>query len=242
MPPDAIDFSVRANLIERMDEPCSRDVLRAYLRSLARTNRLTFGYRPTLRWLDSLLPTLKQRGNPIRIVDVGCGYGDGLRRIEQWAQSRGTHVELTGIDLNPDAVAIAIEAGPKQSRIEWIQADVLSFVPAQPPDLVVSALFTHHLAEDEIVRFLTWMESHAQIGWFISDLSRAPIPYHFFRLYSRLLGLHPCVQYDGPISIARSFIHEDWQRMCAAAGLENGACEIVPCKPARLCVSRRKPQ
>jgi SAM-dependent methyltransferase len=242
MPPSAIDFSVRADLIERMDEPCSHDVLRAYLRSLARTNRLTFGYRPTLRWLDSLLPALRQRGGPTRILDVGCGYGDGLRRIEQWAHSRQIAVELTGIDLNADAVAIAMEASPSDSRIEWIQADVFSFSPAQPPDLVMSSLFTHHLAGEEIVRFLRWMEERARIAWFVSDLSRAPIPYHFFRIYSRLLGLHPNVQYDGPISIARSFVAQDWQRMCAQAGLGNGAVEIAARKPARLCVSRRQPK
>jgi len=242
MPPEAIDFRVRSQLLERMDSPCSRDVLRAYLRSLARTNLLTFGYRPTLRWLDSLLPSLKLTRGPVRIVDVGCGYGDGLRRIERWSRSRGIPVHLTGIDMNPDAIVIAAEATGRNSAIEWIEADILEFNPSNPPDLVVSSLFTHHLAEDEIVRFLAWMEAHARIGWFISDLSRAPIPYHFFRLYSRLLGLHPCVQYDGPISIARSFVAADWQRMCTAAGLSPAAVKILPCKPARLCVSRRKPQ
>jgi hypothetical protein len=85
------------------------------------------------------------------------------------------------------------------------------------------------------------MEQHARLGWFINDLSRAAIPYYFFQVFSRLARLHSFVQHDGPISIARSFVLEDWQRMCAAAGLEGQDIDIESFKPARLCVSRRKP-
>jgi hypothetical protein len=54
--------------------------------------------------------------------------------------------------------------------------------------------------------------------------------------------LHPFVQHDGPVSIARSFVPEDWQRMCAAAGLDANDIAIRAFAPAHLCVARRKPQ
>jgi hypothetical protein len=85
------------------------------------------------------------------------------------------------------------------------------------------------------------MEQHAKLGWFINDLSRAAIPYYSFQIFSKLARLHPFVQHDGPISIARSFLLEDWQRMRAAAGLEDQDIDIESFKPGRLCVSRRKP-
>jgi SAM-dependent methyltransferase len=245
MPPEALDFRFRTQLTELMDEPCSREVLRACLRDIARTNRWTLGYRPTMHWLNTLAAGLKARARPIRILDVGCGYGDGLRRMERWAERRGIDVELTGLDLNPDATAIAAEASPANSSIEWVSGDIFDYVPPKPIDLVVSALFTHHLAEDDVVRFLRWMEKYSELGWFINDLSRAAIPYYFFRAFSKLAGLHGYVQNDGPISIARAFVHEDWRRMCAAAGLFNPEIEIPEIeiqafKPARLCVARRK--
>ena len=238
---NAPDFRYRSQRDELMDAPCSREEMRACLCDLAWTNRWTLAYRPQMHWLDSLADELSALAHPIRILDVACGYGDGLRRIEQWARKRGIAVELTGLELNSDATVIAAEATQASSRIRWVTADVFAYVPPHPVHLVISSLFTHHLSEDNIVRFLQWMEQHASLGWFINDLSRAAIPYHFFQLFSKLARLHSFVQHDGPISIARSFVAEDWQRMCAAAGLENQDIDIESFKPARLCVSRRKP-
>lgn len=235
-----MDFRQRAQLTELMDEPCSRDELRACLRDIGRTNRWTLGYRPVLRWLNALATSQPPKPQPMRILDVGCGYGDTLREIEQWAIRHGIAVELTGLDVNPDAKAIAAEASPASSRIRWICADVFAYLPSKPPHLVISSLFTHHLDNADVIRFLQWMEEHVTLGWFINDLSRAPIPYHFFRVASKLAGLHRFVQNDGPVSIARSFVPEEWQSMCATAGLHPSAIEIRSYKPARLCVSRRK--
>lgn len=238
MPSDTIDFGHRAQLTELMDEPCSRDELRACLRDLARLNRWFLGYRPILNWLGAVVPLVSVR--PIHILDVACGYGDTLRRIERWARTRGIAVELTGLDLNPDAIAIATEATPSKSTIRWVGSDVFAFRPDKPAHLIVSSLFTHHLSEPDVIRFIKWMESNAQIGWFINDLSRAATPYHLLRIFSKIAGLHNFVQHDGPVSIARSFIPDDWRRMCAAAGLHQDDVSIQPVWPARLCVSRTK--
>lgn len=240
MPSDSPDFASRAQLTEIMDGPCSREQLRSYLRGLARTNRLTLAYRPLMQWLDTLATSSAALPKPLRILDVGSGYGDTLRKIERWAKQNRIAVELTGLDLNPDATAIAADASPAGSAIEWISADILAYMPRRPIHLVVSSLFTHHLDNGEIVRFLQWMELHAQAGWFINDLARAAVPYHFFRAFSRLAWLHPFVQHDGPISIARSFVAQEWRELCSAAGLWPHEVEIRGYWPARLCVSRQK--
>lgn len=233
-----LDFSRRAELSERMDEPCSREVLRACLRDLSRVNRWFLGYRPVLRWLDGI--SWPARNGPLRILDVGCGYGDCLRRVERWARKRGIAVELTGLDLNPDAIAIAAEAGAGGGRIQWVSGDVFDSAMRGPTDLIVSSLFTHHLGDQDVVRFLKWVESHAELGWFINDLSRAAIPYYLFRWFSKVAGLHPFVQHDGPVSFRRAFVEDDWRGLCAAAGLKPDEFEILSYKPARLCVRRRK--
>jgi 2-polyprenyl-3-methyl-5-hydroxy-6-metoxy-1,4-benzoquinol methylase len=237
-----MDFSRRAQLTELMDEACSREELRACLRDLAKVNRWFLGYRPLLHWLDGLRSAAPFVGGPLRILDVGCGYGDGLRRVEKWAAARGIAVELTGLDLNPDAVAIAAEATPASSRIQWVSANVFDFAPKRPVHLVISSLFTHHLSEQDVVRFVRWMEQRAELGWFINDLSRAAIPYYLFGAFAKAARLHRFVQHDGPVSIKRSFVPEDWRRICAAAGLEEADVRIQSYTPARLCAARRKPQ
>lgn len=241
MPSEALDLSRRADLAEfpeLMDEPCSREEMRACLKDLARVNRWFLAYRPTLAWLDSL--GLSTSGPGVHILDVGCGYGDTLRQIEEWAEERNLTVALTGCDLNADAIAIAREASPARSRIRWIASDVFALKGERPVDLIVSSLFTHHLTEDEIVQFLGWMEQTAGLGWFINDLSRASIPYGLFKAFARVANLHKFVQHDGPVSIARAFVAEDWRRMCGAAGLAEGDVRIEGFMPARLCVGRTK--
>lgn len=238
MPSRAFDFRHRAALTELMDEPCSRAELRACLRDLSRLNRWFLAYRPLLNWLSAVAPSGPAR--PLHILDVGCGYGDSLRRIERWAHKLGLAVELTGLDLNPDAIAIAAEATPSASAICWVASDVFAWNTRKPVHLIVSSLFTHHLTDPDLIRFVRWMESTAELGWFINDLSRAAVPYHLLRIFSRLARLHPFVQHDGPVSIRRSFVPGDWRRICAAAGLDQGEVSIEPFFPARLCVSRTK--
>src|SRR4051812_16107727 len=94
-----MDFTRRSEEAEWMDtESISLEEFDDCLRDLRIINRCTLAYRPTLRWLDSML-----RGNagPVTIMDIGCGGGDMLRQIAAWAKKRKITVTLTGIDINP---------------------------------------------------------------------------------------------------------------------------------------------
>jgi SAM-dependent methyltransferase len=239
-----VDLSHRADLVEMMDQPCSYEELRGCLHDIARVNRLTFAYRPTISWMDELIATHPPSSGPLRMVDVGCGDGDMLRRIKAWAAKRGVPVALTGIDLNPDAIRAAREATPAaqriDQRIEWIVGDALSNAAMGEIDVVICSLLTHHLTDPQIVQFLRWAERTTRCGWFVNDLHRKAVPYHLFRLWARFTNWHPFVKNDGAVSIRRSFVAEDWQRLCAAAGLDAKAVAIEEYRPARLCVGRIK--
>ena len=118
----------------------------------------------------------------------------------------------------------------------WITADVFTYSPDPQPDIVLSALFTHHLSSPEIVRFLRWMEDHARLGWYINDLHRSQRAAFFFRFLPILFGWHRFIAYDGPVSLRRSFVPEDWQRMLTQAKVSGANIEQHPMN--RLCVAR----
>jgi SAM-dependent methyltransferase len=238
--PTVLDFSRRADLIELMDQPCSYAELRACLHDIAHVNRLTFANRPTLAWLEELVATRPTSSEPLRVMDVGCGYGDTLRLIHGWAAKRRIPVKLTGIDLNPDAIRAAREATPRGQRIEWLVGDALTDETPGDIDVVICSLLTHHLTDPQIVHFLSWMERTTKCGWFINDLHRKPIPYHLFRLWAKFTSWHPFVVHDGPVSIRRSFVSEDWMSLCAAAEVAAETVSIKEYRPARLCVGRMK--
>jgi len=234
------DFSRRADLSELLDEPCSYEDLRGCLRDLEQVNRVSFGYRPTLEWLQQFV---LETNHPLHIVDVGCGGGDMLRRIESWsAQKRGV-VRLTGVDLNPNAIRAAREFTSADSRIEWIAGLAYSLDPdSDPIDVVISSLFTHHLTDDEIVRFIEWMERVARHGWLINDLYRSRTPYLWFKMLAAAMRWHRFVRHDGPVSFQRAFLPHEWKHYAQRAGLSAREVCISNVWPARLCVKRVKPR
>ena len=235
-------FAERVLLPELMDtEPCGPDEFRACLLDLSRVNRLTGAYRPTLRFLGEALRR-RPPGRPLRILDVGGGYGDALRRIDRWAARRGVSLDMTSVDLSPWARAAGETAPPTRQPIRWVTADIFDYRPDEPPDLVLSSLFAHHLDDDGVVRFLRWMEANATLGWFVNDLERHWLPYRAFRAWSRLAGWHRFVQHDGPVSIGRGFSRADWRRLLFRAGLGSEAAHVRWWLPFRLCVTRFRPR
>ena len=215
------------------------DTFRACLIDLAKVNRLTLAYRPTLEFFEKLAKSgCLPRDRPVVIVDVGSGYGDMLRKIDRWTTRNGFKAELTGVDLNPWSTRAAKEVTAPERPIRFITANVFDYRPSSPIDIIISSLFTHHLHDALLIRFISWMEENAAIGWFVNDLHRHPIPFHVFRVCSAALRLHYFVQHDGPISIARAFDASDWRGFLAAANIASP--EIKWRFPFRLCVSRIK--
>jgi len=238
--PDMSRRAQPAELLELMDGPCSREEMRACLRDLARANAWLHGNRPTIKWLSTFLDKLAMTRQPLRILDVGCGDGDALRGMARWAKRNRIEVRLIGLDLSVDAISIAKEATPPDCEIEFVATNVFEYEPQARVDVIVCSLFTHHLNDEEIVRFIGWMETHARLGWFVNDLSRAATPYRLFKLLAKAARWHKFVQHDGPVSVARAFKPDDWRRLCAAAGLTEDDYSILSYIPARLCVARRK--
>ena len=199
----------------------------ACLRDLATVNTVTLARPPTLRWLADACLALPP-GSAFTLLDVGYGEGDMLRAIHRWATARGLRPRLIGVDLNPRSEPAARAATDPALGIDFRTGDVF----------VVSSLVTHHLGDRQVGRFLMWMESRAARGWFVNDLRRSPIAFYGFTALAAVMRWHPFVRHDGPVSIARSFVPDEWERALATAGITGASVRRV--FPFRLCVSRLK--
>jgi SAM-dependent methyltransferase len=231
------DFASRSTTPELMDaEGIAYEDFRACLNDLAVVNTVTLARPPTIAWLKRATRGMSR----FTLLDVGYGQGDMLRTILTWSRRNGIEADLIGVDLNPWSEAAAREATPGTDPIAYHTADVFAFEPERPVDFVVSSIFTHHLPDDALVRFVAWMEERAGRGWFVNDLHRLAFPYYGFALLARLARWHRFVRHDGPVSIARSFRPEDWERAVVGAGLPVDAVEIRRVFPFRLCVGRLK--
>ena len=120
--------------------------------------------------------------------------------------------------------------------IDYRTADVFLCAVAGRPDFIVSSHFTHHLSDEGVVNFLTWLDENSGYGWHIVDLHRHALPYYGFPALARMMGWHRIVRKDGVISIARSFRRSDWRNYLDRAGLRAD----ISWHLFRFCVSRTK--
>jgi 2-polyprenyl-3-methyl-5-hydroxy-6-metoxy-1,4-benzoquinol methylase len=190
-------------------------------RELELINRITNGYGPTIAAIEQVARRRgeAERRSPFRVLDIGFGYGDTLRAIRRWADRIGLEVELEGVDLHPWARVIAEQATPATYDIRYHTSDIFAF-EGETYDMIINALFMHHLADDQIVRLLRWMTLKARRAWFINDLHRSPIAYALARGTIDRLSASRFVKYDAPLSVARSFRKRDWWRYVREAGLD----------------------
>jgi SAM-dependent methyltransferase len=82
-------------------------------------------------------------------LDVGCGNGHLVRRI---AEQTGTNV--VGIDADARMVETA-RGAISDSRVEFIEADFMSFHPDRKFDFICSVASIHHLPFEQALQKMT---------------------------------------------------------------------------------------
>ena len=224
-------LAMRAQADELMDaDDLDPAIYADVVADLAKVNVVTMAARPTLAFLGRAV-----RGTRFRLLDVGYGDGDMLRRIARWAATRGVTAELVGIDLNPRSESVARAHTPAGMPINYRTGDYADLAD-EPWDVVVSSLVAHHMTAAQLIAFLRFMERHARAGWFVNDLHRHAFAHLGFPLLATIARWHPIVRHDGTLSIARSYRPGEWAPLLAAAGIEDA--RVFRAFPFRLCVER----
>lgn len=227
-----MSLSQRAQAEELMDaDDLDAATYAEVVGDLAQVNVVTMAARPTLNFLARATKGMTR----FKLLDVGFGDGDMLRRIARWAARRGIAAELVGVDLNPRSELAARAHTPADTPIHWITGDYADLA-GQGWDIVISSLVAHHMTHAQLVAFLRFMDRESARGWLVNDLHRHGFAHWGFPILANLARWHPIVRHDGKLSIARSYRPAEWPPILAEAGV-SGA-RVYRAFPFRLCVEK----
>ena len=201
-----INTKHRTNQPEIMDDfEMEGNVLSDALDKIAKINRLLGGNQLTLDGVKNIItqnPTIDK----ITIVDIGCGNGDMLRILSNYACEKNLNFELIGIDANQFTVNYAKELSHHYPDIKYRCEDIFKkpFEILQY-DIVLCTLTLHHFKDEEIIKLLEVFKANAKLGIVINDLERSSISYRLFQTLCFIFRLNDMSRKDGLVSILRGF-------------------------------------
>ncbi len=205
-----VDTTYRSTAPEIMDDfDMKGEILREALDKIARINQLLGGNKVTLEGVK-LLTKEQPKQAVIRITDIGCGNGDMLRTLADYAGRNGLNFILTGIDANNFTVQHACSLSAGYPNISYLCQDIFDpQYPLQTADIVLCTLTLHHFKDQEIIGLLRTFRNKARLGLVINDLQRSRLAYYLFKALCFAFRLNEMSREDGLVSILRGFKRED---------------------------------
>jgi 2-polyprenyl-3-methyl-5-hydroxy-6-metoxy-1,4-benzoquinol methylase len=216
-----IDTSKRSEAPEIMDDfNLKGEVLRDALDKIASINRLLGGNKVTLQGVEHLL-----KGNSkqeISILDVGCGNGDMLRTLADYAIKKQLNFKLIGIDANFFTINHAQQLSVNYPNISYRCTDIFEEIKqAKRYDVIICTLTLHHFKNEEIITLMNGFKTRSTLGIVVNDLHRSKIAYHLFTAVCFAFGLNQMSKDDGRVSILRGFKKHDLQSFSRQLSLSN---------------------
>ena len=186
------------------------------LKELDRINTLLGGYNITFSALKKII----KPNQSYTLIDIGCGGGDNLAAITKWCNKKNIQIKCTGIDIKEECIEFAKQNIFLKPYMEWIASDYSKVHFEDKPDIIFSSLFCHHFTEEQLVAQLQWMKNNCTVGFFINDLQRNIIAYHSIKTLTKIFSSSYLVKNDAPLSVARGFHKNEWQKIFTLAGIE----------------------
>jgi 2-polyprenyl-3-methyl-5-hydroxy-6-metoxy-1,4-benzoquinol methylase len=204
-----IDLKTRSHQKEILDDwQGTAQELGLVLNDINRVNRLLGGNNITVNAVFSLIKEHPKAS--YTILDMGCAEGHMLRALAQAGRKQGLTLNLIGIDLNGDALALAREASSDFPEITYHEKDILDTAYSDfNCDIVMTTLTLHHFKEPDILKFLQKFTALAAIGVVINDLHRSAWAYYLFKGFSLIFIKTKVARKDGLTSIRRGFLKSD---------------------------------
>ena len=226
----AVNTKYRSAAPEIMDDfQMEGEILKDALDKIANINQLLGGNKVTLNGIKLLIKNIP-KNQVIQIVDMGCGNGDMLRMLAEYAKKEGLSFLLKGIDANEFTINYATEISKEYPNVSFLCMNMLndqkhSFLATKEPfttcDIILCTLTLHHFKDEEIIKLLTDFKISARIGIVINDLERSALAYHLFKALCYAFRLNHMSREDGLVSILRGFKKADLQRFSELLKFKN---------------------
>jgi SAM-dependent methyltransferase len=213
-------FKHRSDQTELLDAPdIAQELLFRNLDELDMLNSVLGGHFFTLEGIKKLVTN---KNNTYHIADLGCGSGDTMRYIANWARANGYKVKLTGVDLNTDAIEYLNKKCADYPEIRGVASDYRDFLEATHGiDIVHCSLFCHHLTDAQLLELFSWFKYKIRTGFVINDLQRNRLAYFSVLIFTRLLNGSMLAKHDGPISVLRGFKLKELRELLQKAALNH---------------------
>src|SRR5690554_6679473 len=178
------------------------------LDKLAGINKLLGGNRVTLGGVKELIAS-RSAQRSFKIVDIGCGNGDMLRLLAEFAHEQSLDFQLTGIDANAFTIKHAESLSGDYPNISFRCENIFDSTTDEQFDIVLCTLTLHHFSDREIVDLLRIFKKKTALGIVINDLHRSRLAYYLFQAVCFIFGLNRMSREDGLVSILRAFKNND---------------------------------
>lgn len=181
------------------------ETLKDALDKISKINQLLGGNQLTLEGVKALIKNQPQ-SEEFTIVDVGCGNGDMLRILADYAKKKSLKLKLIGVDANNYTINYATNLSSNYSNISYSCQDIFdeSFAELKY-DIVLCNLTLHHFKDEDIRQLLKIFQDNTRIGIVINDLQRSALAYRLFQLLCFAFQLNTMTREDGLTSILRGF-------------------------------------
>jgi 2-polyprenyl-3-methyl-5-hydroxy-6-metoxy-1,4-benzoquinol methylase len=208
------EFKQRSTQEEMMDDfSLSHEIIDPIMDELEVVNKLLGGYAVFFNAFKKI-----EVKDGMIISDWGCGGGDSLRVIAQWARKRNLKIKLIGVDATEAAIEYAKHKSVDFPEISYILADVMSDdLMHNQFDIVISSLFTHHFIDSDWIKLIQKMNDCASKHVIINDLHRHWFAYYSIGLITAVFSNSDMVKHDSKVSVLRSFKRKELEYLISKA-------------------------
>jgi ubiquinone/menaquinone biosynthesis C-methylase UbiE len=218
------NLSFRSNEKELIDDlELDNDALRQNLEELALINKYLGGNQVTISGLSKLItsPLSLRRGvgGEVKIADLGCGGGDMLMVMANWAKKKGINAQFIGIDANDFMIDFGTKRTANYPNISYLHQDIFSEEFKEKTfDIVTMTLFCHHFSDESLITLLQQLRKQTRIGIVINDIHRHWFAYHSIAWITKLFLKSYLVKNDAKLSVWRAFVREDLEKIIQKSG------------------------